>query len=176
MINVTIGVDKAQLVFTRISANLKNLAPAFRELQTYMQRQVTLMFSRIRRGGHYRGVSWEWFAPQYTRADGTVVPAEGGIAKVSGDGVVLGRLRPSGTRITASSSLMQDTGRMRSALLSKQDFVGNRMYIMETPLAYAAMMNELRPFQYFQEPKDVNMLQRIINNHITRGLSGAQRS
>jgi len=169
MLKIIINKVKAELMITRITKNLNDLAPAFRDFQSYMQRQVTLMFNRIRQGGKFRGVSWEWFAPHYYRADGTAVPAEGGIPKVRGGGLVLGRLRPSGQRVSAGSSLMADTGSLKAKLLSRQSIGGTR-FTMDTPSGYAEFMQQLRPFQFFEKPDDVTMLQRIINKHMVKGV------
>ena len=97
MITVKPQTGKAEAEIKGLAVKMQNLRPMFVDFQSYMQRRTTLMFSRLSRGsGSFRGVSWPWFAPQYTRADGTVVPAFGGIPKLNGKGLVKGRKRASG--------------------------------------------------------------------------------
>ena len=71
-------------------------------------------------GGIVRGQRWEGFKPQYTRNDGTVVPAWGGVAKVRGSGTVQGKKRPSGARVDRSSVLNKDEGHTRQSVISSR--------------------------------------------------------
>lgn len=101
-------------------------------------------------GGSYRGVQWPGFRPQYVREDGTEVPAWGGVDKVRGKGRVKGRLRPSGTRVTARSLIMRDTGYLASAAASvRKTRRSGRLLIIETPVKYAAPQQSMRPFMFF---------------------------
>ena len=66
------------------------------------------MFRKLRRGGTFRQVTWPWYQDQYTRkTDGVTVPAEGGVPKVRGEGVVLG---------TAASRLAREHVRVSNLL------------------------------------------------------------
>tara|TARA_Y100000310_G_scaffold63233_3_gene58563 strand:+ start:2827 stop:3348 length:522 start_codon:yes stop_codon:yes gene_type:complete len=127
------------------------------------------MFGRLRKGGRHRGVRWKGWAPQYTRkTDGVTVPAWGGVKKLRGKGKVLGRLRPSGTRVSASSALMQDTGTLRSrALLSRR--ITKSKIVMGNNLRYGEKQQSLREHIFFELPKDLSMMQRIIVRHILNG-------
>ena len=125
------------------------------------------MFSRLKRGGKYRGATWRWFAIQYVRRDGTVIPAEGGIRKVRGQGTVKGRKRHSGRRIKKDSSLMQDTAVMKNAVLAQQRIRG-RILVMDTPTDYAGFQHRLRPFQFFEHPKDTNILADMLSKRLGR--------
>ena len=69
----------------------------FKVFHRYMGVMTDNTFKNNAKGGTWRGVTWKYFAPQYTRKDGTVIPAWGGVAKVRGKGNVLGRKRASGT-------------------------------------------------------------------------------
>lgn len=73
-------------------------------------------------GGNFRGDSWPKFADQYTRSDGTVVPAWGGTAKANGHGTVKGRLRGSSksARVTKQSVANIDTGELRDNVLTQR--------------------------------------------------------
>lgn len=99
-------------------------------------------------GGSMRGHSWAPMAPQYTRKDGTVVPAWGGVPRVregfrkrvkgpergksTGErmsnvsGTVSGRRRPSGKRVTQTSVINMDTGTLKSEILTSRPNIINR--------------------------------------------------
>lgn len=142
-----------------------------KEFAQYMRVQVDSMFRRNRsgqRGGTHRGITWDGFKPQYTRKDGTVIPAWGGVKKVRGRGRVKGRKRPSGTRITRRSSLMQDTGTMRSraALVIKQN--QHKTEMGPQGVRYAAKQQNLRPFLFFID-KDARKYGNIIKSFLRKG-------
>ena len=162
MIEIDVKPGEAVAVIRGLRGNIEDLTPAFVNFHAYMMRRTFLMFRNLKRGGTFRGVRWAWFAPQYVRKDGTVVPAEGGIPKVRGEGMVKGRKRHSGKRVTKSSSLMRDTGRLYTAALTFQRIRQGRVLVMDTPVQYARYQNELRPFQFFEDPVDVNVLRRMI--------------
>ena len=130
----------------------------------YMAVETDSMFSMLSNarggGGSHRGVRWGGFAPQYTRKDGTVIPAWGGVKKVRGTGVVKGRLRPSGTRVTAASAIMQDTGNLRGKATSVQFRRTNNLLTFGTSptVRYAADQEAMRPYLFFFTPKDSDVL------------------
>jgi hypothetical protein len=167
MINIKVEKNAAKLSISGMRGKVSNLRPVFISFQAYMQRRLTMMFSRLKRGGKYRGVTWRWFAIQYVRKDGTVVPAEGGIKKVRGGGVVQGRKRQSGKRINKNSSLMQDVVTMKNAVLSQQR-IRARILVMDTPTDYAEYQHALRPFQFFEQPKDSDVLADMLNRRLGR--------
>ncbi len=134
-------VASARLKGIRASAG--NLRPAFINFEAYMQRVITLMFRRNRRGGGDRGVTWPFFKR-------------------------IGQLRPSGKRVTRNSSLMRDTGRMITAVLSKSRRTATRLE-MDTPVEYAKWQHQMRNFQFFEYPKDVEQLRRFIIRSIGNG-------
>lgn len=130
-----------------------------------MQSVTVNTFKRLKKGGSFRGVTWPGFAPQYIRKDGTVVPAEGGIPKVRGEGTVKGRKRASGKRVTASSNLLRDTGRLQASALSRVKKTKTVM-VMDTPEKYAGWQNQLRPFQFFQIPQDEKVAKQMLEKYI----------
>jgi len=74
---------------------------------------VTREWGKVRvTGGTFRGDAWAAMKPQRYRADGTPVPAWGGIPKVRGRGNVKGKLRPGrkDVRIKPTNILNKDTG------------------------------------------------------------------
>lgn len=166
MIRIKVQKKATEVYIEGLKERLGDLRPAFIDFYAYMQRRIVLMFSRLKRGGEFRGVRWKWFAPQYRRQDGTVVPAEGMVPKVRGQGRVLGRLRHSGKRVTPRSSLMQDTGRLRNTVLNQMDVRRGTILSMDTKLDYAKYQDSLRPFQFFEDPRDVNMLRRLVQRRL----------
>ena len=139
--------------------------------------KTRMMFRQLRQGGTFRGVTWPWFADQYTReTDGVTVPAEGGVPnigqyswiakrhrerlKAAGQKVqyarknrmVKGRLRPSGKRVTRASSLMRDRGILYASAATVRRII-NRGRTLEivTPMGYAWAQQELRPFSFFTQ-------------------------
>ena len=166
----TIRLDDRHLrkVLARVDDTLGgDVRPIFREFAQYMRVVTDTTFEKLRTGGSYRGVTWEYFAPQYTRRSGVTVPAWGGVPKVRGGGSVKGRLRPSGARIAAGDAIVQDseTLRGRAALVTKM-----RPQLMELGpqgVDYAGVQHALRPFLFFT-PKDAEALLNIAIRRLKR--------
>jgi len=139
----------------------------------WMTRRTNLTFTKLGKRGNstpFREMLWSWFAPQYTRKNGTVVPAEGGIAKLRGSGVVKGRLRHTegakrNNRVTSQSMMMRNTRRMEQATLSRFR-VGNNYLIAQTPIKHAKYQQAMRPFA-FMTNEDVEFLRKQILKHLT---------
>lgn len=169
MLTIRADTKKAVIFLDDLQDKVDDLRPVFRNFQTYMLSQTVLTFKELRQGGSFRGVRWKWFAPQYKRRDGTVIPAEGGVAKIRGKGLVKGKLRGGKKtdphRVQSSSSLLADTSEMRNAAVTIQRISKNRL-VMDTPVDYAARQHALRPFQFFEDPKDVNILNGFIQKRI----------
>lgn len=157
----------------------------FKRFRVYMLQQTGLTFRALKQGGHYRGVEWRWYKDQYTRkTDGVTVPAEGGSPRVARGwkhiasdlktrkavmarhktvtGNVKGKKRPSGKRVTKSSSLLRDTGRLAAATGMTLSFKRQgKTMILGTNVAYAEAQQARRPFLFFQVPQDEEVLQRF---------------
>lgn len=119
-------------------------------------------------GGTVRGADWDAFKPQYTRKDGTEIPAWGGVAKVHGRGSVKGKLRPSGKRVTQQSVIGQDTGRYRRALLASRANIINKNTLLiggESLPVYADYQNKLRPIVRWI-PRDQEAFNRIARAYL----------
>jgi len=87
MTQQTLTVDDAavQKMLKGVGLAAFNPDQAWAESAQYMRVRTSAMFQHNRSatsGGTYRGVAWKPFAPQYTRKDGTVVPAWGGVPRV----------------------------------------------------------------------------------------------
>lgn len=139
-----------------------------KSVRRVMNKNIGLQFVKLRRGGTARGVSWRPFANQYQRMfDGQTVTAAGGVPRVrpawkpkgvkrgKTTGSVLGRKRPSGRRVTRSSNLMQDTGAMRAQRASI-NFLSPAVIRFGATVPYAARQNQLRPWAFFEVPKDID--------------------
>ena len=152
-------------------AKSKNYRQPLTDFYGWMIRRIQLTFSKLGKKGNstpFREVLWRWFAPQYTRKDGTVVPAEGGVAKLRGKGVVKGRLRhgpKKDNRITARSMMMQNNRTMAQAALARFR-IGTDHLIAQTPVKYAKYQQAMRPFA-FMTPDDVEFLRKQILKHLT---------
>jgi len=157
-----------------LSAAIEDPRPVLLEFQAYMRQQTVEMFERNAHGGAHRGKTWPPFKPQYTRkTDGMVVPAWGGVPKLRGGGMVLGRLRPSGKRITPTSNLMRDYGAMyqRAGMALRWEDNGKTI-VMATPQSYAPKQQKMRPFSFYQIPQDPDKLVAIAREHLTRAGQG----
>lgn len=160
MISIQAQTQSASIRISGIGNDLRDLRLVFVNFHAYMMRRTQLMFSRLKRGGEFRGERWQWFADQYTRKDGSTVPAQG-------DSRTQGRMRHSGKRVTSSSSIMRDTGRMATAALTGQTLLTDA-YIMRTPLDYADFQHQLRPFMFFEDPQDPNYLEKLLMKRLER--------
>jgi len=146
----------------RLKDRAENWRPAAKRIHREMMIRVDSMFGRLKQGGKHRGVTWKYFAPQYTRkTDGITVPAWGGVPRLYGKGRVLGRLRPSGQRIKQGDSVGQDTGNLRRGALLAARIEDHRL-IMGSNVQYAEHFGNDRPFQYFHLPTDLAMMRQII--------------
>lgn len=182
---LTIDDAKVQRMLRGVDLAAYNPDAAWAEGAQYMRVRTDSMFRHLRRGGTHRGVTWKDWAPQYTRKDGTVVPAWGGVPRVragyiqSGkhkgermsrvSGKVKGRLRPSGKRVTQSSALMQDTMTMRgrAALVVRRN--RNMLQLGPQGVNYAHDQNKRRQFLFFEIPPDAKEFGRIFARHIATG-------
>jgi len=141
----------------------------FKEFGVYMRQVTDNTFIKLRHGGSFRGVTWSYFAPQYTRkTDGVTVPAWGGVPKLHGGGTVQGRKRPSGQFVKEGDSIMQDLGTMRSRAALTM-FLGNdKIELGPQGVRYAAEQNAMRPFLFFDVPQDANQLLKIALRHLKK--------
>lgn len=197
MATTTIKVDDAALMKRLKKMADMDFLPANREFAQYMRVQVDSMFRRAgsgEKGGKHRGVAWAGFAPQYTRKDGTVIPAWGGVKRVAKGrvhignrlnerrtaffrvhnritGKVQGRLRPSGTRITKGSRLMQDTNTLRARAALVIDINQFRGRLGPQGVKYAAKQNAIRPFLFFIQ-KDANKYSNILRRFLRKESGG----
>lgn len=127
-------------------------------------------------GGFFFGEKWEPMKPQYTRKDGTEVPAWGGVPRVNKGfglkrrgGSVKGKKRPSGQRVKASSVMMQDTGNMRNSMLGTPlELTKNHIRVGPHGVSeeYAGEQDAMRPFAFWQIPQDREKIVQEVLAHI----------
>ena len=141
----------------------KNYEKPLKNWYGYMLRQTDLTFRKLGKqgSGTFRGVSWEWFADQYTRKDGTNVPAHGI------PGQVKGRKRHSNKRVTVSSRVLQDTALLKNAAIA-QFRIGSNFLVARTPTAYAEFQAKLRPFAFITAV-DEEVLIGMIEKYLVGG-------
>jgi len=171
MLKIKIKADEAHLTLDKVLGRLGDMRPFFVNFWAYMQSRTQLMFQRNAKGGSFRGKKWPQFADQYIRkTDGVTVPAHGGVARLHGAGKVKGRLRGKGKaekdRVTSSSNLLRHRGILYRMALTKTEKTTKRL-VMDTPVDYAASQNAMRPFQFFELPKDGQMAARMAAKYIT---------
>uniref|UniRef100_A0A6M3LBC5 Tail protein n=1 Tax=viral metagenome TaxID=1070528 RepID=A0A6M3LBC5_9ZZZZ len=157
----------------QVQQRLTDPQPVFRRFAQYMRVQTDNTFDRLRRGGTYRGVHWDYFAPQYTRKGGrdgkgdrSTVPAWGGVPKVRGRGLVQARMRPSGARLRPGDSLMQDTGTMRARAALVMGITRHALILGPQGVRYAAAQQARRPFLFFSIPTDSDRLEQFAVEHL----------
>lgn len=151
LIELTVETESVVKRIKIAAARTMRPVALFRRIRHDQQAKTAMMFRRLAHGGTYRGVRWPWFAPQYRRkTDGVLVPAEGGVPRMDGQGEVQGRLRPSGNRVGSQSNLLRDTGILRGAAATVSR-LRNRFQTLEivTPVEYAAFQQKRRPFTFF---------------------------
>jgi hypothetical protein len=104
----------------------------------------------VAQSGEFRGNPWAALAPQYVRADGTVIPVWGGVRKVSGKGNVKPKKRPSGAPYSPQSLQMQDTGRMfQDFFLGDPEVSANNTVLSKSSaVKYAPVQDARRPFVF----------------------------
>lgn len=169
--SLKITIDDGQLrrERLRLKEKLRNPQPFWKQFHAYMLGRTGQTFRHLRQGGTFRGVTWPWYADQYRRqTDGVVVPAEGGVPKLRGRGMVKGRKRPSGKRITRASNLLRDTGRLAAAAGTTVRFLngGRSMQMITANVAYGPQQQERRPFLFFEVPEDLRVAQDLAVAHL----------
>ncbi len=146
---------------------LTDARPVWHRFAQYMRARTDATFEALRQGGTFRGVTWKYFAPQYTRkTDGVTVPAWGGVPRLRGKGVVQGRMRPSGARVRQGDAIMQDTMTMRSRAALVMHVTPRSLILGPQGVRYAAAQQARRPFLFFDVPTDTSVLERFALDHL----------
>ena len=171
---VSVTVDKRAVdrMLKGIEVKSKDVRKGWQVFQQYMRVRTDQTFEKLRHGGSFRGVRWKYFAPQYKRKDGTVVPAWGGIPKVRGGGMVQGRRRASGALLKKGDSIVQDTETLRKSAAMVQRQTGDVLELGPGGLIYAAYQQRMRPFLFFETPKDLTQLTKIMVTEIRKSAKG----
>ncbi len=161
MIKITVDDRDARRTVAHIEGVAKAPVELFRRIHAHQQSVSGLMFRHLKHGGTRRGVTWDWYKDQYVRkTDGVTVPAEGGVPRVDGTGLVQGKKRSPDARIDARSNLLRDTGVLANAVASVRRIRrGGRTLELITPLKYAGYQQAMRPFSFFTD-EDVRLYAR----------------
>lgn len=189
MIRLEMDATKANRRLKALSERAEDARPWLRKFRLYMIARTRLMFGRLRKGGRYRGVYWPDIKgrPHARTGRGGYVTREGAFGGYSA-GVysdttsrrtlggrrntgyrTLGALRPSGKRVTDNSAVMQDTGTLlRRAGQWIKRMNHNEIVFGVGNLIYAAPQNRMRPFMFFELPRDLNEGRRLCKEHFAR--------
>lgn len=97
-----------------------------------------------------------------------------GEARRAAKGVVLGRLRSKTAggkkRVRKGDSIMQSTGLMRNGVLSKMKASAHKVEMSpKRQSGKIKYQNQLRPFMFFEDPKDVNYVREQVINFVLGG-------
>lgn len=83
MLTVKVDISAAAAFFAQVEGRSRDLTPVW---NSWVARQTALTDRTFEElgsgGGSYRGIVWDPPADQYTRKDGTVIPAWGGVPRV----------------------------------------------------------------------------------------------
>lgn len=142
---VTFDASSVLKITANTDRQLSNPQPALKELHIYMMGQTDRTFRNLKRGGHYRGVTWPPFSKHY-------------------------KVRPSGKPVTAASHLLRDTGRLSAAAgQTRRWFAGGLGLEMRTEgVEYGAKQAARRPYLFFALPADMNVAEEIYLDHIEK--------
>ncbi len=173
-VSFTVDDSGAQAELQGLENSLSDVRRPLGYFGRYMVNQIMRQIrqSAVSRGGGARGASWAPYKPYYTRRDGTVVPAWGGIPKVRGQGEVKGRKRHNQTRISANDRFFAGV-KNPGSLVRRRITVGpnDATLTLRTTAAVSAAQNAMRPFLFFQTGKDLPVLQRIFQRWFDRQLN-----
>ena len=174
MIDIQVNANNALVRIDNLKKNAADFRKAWKIIHAYMISAITLQFDRLGKGGTDRGVVWPDFKYQYIRSANFKVPAGGGVAKVHNfSELVLGRLRgETKKRVNASSKLLQNDGTLKGALLQKFTATPTKL-VMDTAdnSKKVAFQNRLRPFQFFEVPRDSDVIRDTIARHLVKGVN-----
>jgi hypothetical protein len=182
----------------RMLEKAKDYTQPLTDFYGYMVRQTQLTFARLSAKGNtsdFRGVRWKWFEDQYTRKDGTVVPAEGGIPKVRvgySHRTIKGKYLPGAAQDIETKAFRGAKktknelvrGRLRGSLTritprsrilmdrgilrqaALADFsVTTHTATLDTNLSHAKYLNAKRPFAFMTD-EDINKLRDLVIRHL----------
>lgn len=187
MIKLEVETTKAQRFLRAKAERAGDARPALKKVQKYVIARIKLQFHKLSRGGTFRGVRWadlqgrpgERKREGYSTRGGPFGGYRKGVysdlatRKVRGGTrttgrYTLGAMRPSGKRVTASSAVMHDTGKLlRSAGQFIRLLTPNQI-VFGTNLLYAGPQEKRRPFMFFELPRDLDEAQRICLEHFKR--------
>jgi phage gpG-like protein len=166
--NVIVDLSKVNEAFKQMVIKSEDGRTVLNAIALFHLRQVSRTFQmQGQRDGHK---AWKPFADQYTRiTDGITVKAWGKVKKIRGKGMVKGRLRPSGKRITESSKLLQDTGHLRNSfqkqLLEQKKVIYGSVLSYSGSHQYGEGKTPKREMIFFTD-SDIDAIKGITHNYL----------
>ena len=130
----------------------QDLKPVWRHFAVYMGHQTGQTFERLRLGGTYRGITWKYFSPNY-----------------------IGKKRPSGQIVEQGDALLDDTGTLKGNAIDPQLKIQPKRLVMGVNLDYAAKQQRMRPFLFFHQPKDSEVLDRMMGAYAVGGMEALRK-
>lgn len=169
-----IGLDECKRDLRRLGADIVDGRGVLKQFFRVWAKRVDIYWKRIKvTGGMFRGRKWAPMQPQYTRADGTPVPAWGGVKRVrKGRGLkrkggnVKAKKRPSGKPVKTSSVLMRDTGALYRDITNKWLALTKSYLDVGTSLEYGEEQHRRRNVVFWQPRVDESKLWRIYGHAI----------
>lgn len=167
---IEVDATPALLAISGLEAASRDMKPPLQRFGQYLIKAMTRQMraaGSARVGGTARGAQWAGMKPQYTRRDGTVVPAWGGVSKVRGAGQVKGRKLKDGSRITSSYKMFS---RLKSAgaFVSGTRTVTSTTITLKTRGPAAAQQHAMRQFLFFEPGKDLMALEKQVTRYLER--------
>lgn len=160
MSKVAVSNSFAVNAISRMVRSLGDFSPVLKEFHAYHADQVDSVFDRLAQGGTYRGLTWRpWpeSALPHRRKDG--------------NGMTLGRKRPSGNRVSASARLNDDTGELREDIRHSLRERTKASLQYGTTLPYApAVLRYRQPFSV--TPEDALKLAELTKKSLFNALRG----
>ncbi len=175
MIDTTITVDDSGVIRTLQKLQHIDFRKPLQRFRGYIVERLghQIEVSSLTRGGSGRGIHWRPAAPHYTRKDGTVVPAHGGVAKVRGQGTVQGRLSR-GKRTKQDAKFYEGFAKAPGRMIRRR-ISGKRLEIMLSKSPGLQHAHQLREFMQFQMPKDQAELERRLLSYVRGQIKKAKR-
>ena len=173
-----IGLDECKRDLRKLTADIVDGRGVLRQFWRWWREYAQKQWNHVTaKGGTFRGVRWAPMQHQYKRADGTVVPAWGGVKRVAAGfglkrkgGTVKGKKRPSGKRVKQTSKMMMDTGAFFRDVCQKPLALTKTYLDVGTSLAYGAIQDAMRKVVFWQPRVDEKQLYRFEDMAIKKAI------
>lgn len=135
-------------------------------IKAYMHGRISLQFSKLGKGGSFRGVTWQPFKPWYYRNNGKQA-----VPLWHGKGKLRSKHKGSKKRYSKSSKLMQNTGTLKSSIVQDVEFTNAGIKLI-TACKYAKTQNNMRKFNFFtpEEIKTISNKASMLASKLFQGI------